>query len=144
MRAAFLQSHPVSTLVPGCHHPLILPRRKALSAARAMGKRKVKDEEADDVVELDINTDSSDEYVAPAAKQRKTPTKKADGKKSPAKKREPPRRKVTETQTGDDGWTLKPPSLVYKCAGMTIPCISCISSTCTHACQTGSKLRTRH
>jgi bifunctional polynucleotide phosphatase/kinase len=79
-----------------------------------MGKRKVKDEEPE-IIDIDDGEEGSDsEYAPPKPKQRKTPTPTKDGKKSPARKREPPRPKVTETQTTDDGWTLHPPSLIYK------------------------------
>lgn len=114
--------HPVS----GCKH---LPRVKTPGRAAAMGKRKVKDEEPE-LIDAGVSGRDS-EHQAPQAKQRRTPTKKGDAKASPARKREPARPKVTETQTGADGWTLHPPSLIYKYGGHA----RAMAHACMYACR---------
>mmetsp|Transcript_17876 Transcript_17876/g.53806 ORF Transcript_17876/g.53806 Transcript_17876/m.53806 type:complete len:382 (-) Transcript_17876:1549-2694(-) len=91
-------------------------------------KRKVKaqdeafiDDDDNDVVELESDEDTKPKKKAkkPAPKKKSAAKEEGDGdeppaKKKPAKPAAPKVPKITEPTTGTDGWTLHPPSLVYK------------------------------
>lgn len=80
-----------------------------------MGKRKPKQETSADFIDDDDEGSDPDFVVEEKPeKSRKTPTKQ-EASGSPKKKRDPPPPRVTEPQTQPDGWTLHPPSLIYRC-----------------------------
>lgn len=78
-----------------------------------MGKRKAKVESSDEEV-VDLDDDASDSDFVVEEKPKRPRSQSASPRKTPAKKRPPPRPKVTEVETQPDGFVLYPPSLIYR------------------------------
>lgn len=103
-----------------------------------MGKRKAKVESSDEEV-VDLDDDASDSDYVVEEKPKRSRTQSASPRKSPAKKRPPPRPKVTEVETQPDGFVLYPPSLIYRCS---LPFYACMHVTVQQCCKaSGHRLK---